>query len=68
MKIHNKPKLFEYDDSEGIVDIFIKEDPQCPYPFSNGEWYHQGFYMNEFIIYLNDFFSRYKLPYNIKGD
>lgn len=65
MKIHKNPKLFEYDDTEDIVDVFIKEDKKCPYPFTNKEWYHQGFYLKNFILYLNDFFERYDLPYKI---
>jgi hypothetical protein len=65
MKIHKNPKLLEFDDTEGIIDIFVKKDPNCPYPFTNGEWYHQGFLLKNFIIYLKDFFERNNLPYKV---
>jgi hypothetical protein len=58
-------RLFEYDETEDIVDVFVKKDPQCPYPFTNGEWYHQGFYLEEFIIYLNSFFEKNELPFEV---
>lgn len=65
MKIHINPKLFEYDETEGIVDIFVKQDPKCPYPFTNGKLYHQGFPLKQFLIYLNDFFERSGLEYKV---
>jgi hypothetical protein len=66
MKIHKNPKLLEYDETERIVDIFVKKDSHCPYPFTNGEWWHQGFYLQNFILYLNLFFEENKLPYKVK--
>ena len=58
-------KLFEYDKENKIVDIHIRKDPDCPYPFHLEDWYHQGFYLTEFIIYLKDFFQRNDLSYKI---
>lgn len=58
--------MFEYDETEDIVDIFVKKDPICPYPFTNKEWYHQGFYLLNFLTYLNDFFERNNLPYKVE--
>ena len=66
-KIEN-PKLFEYDSNNGkngIVDIFVKEDPACPFPFHKDDWYHQGFYLSSFITYLKLFFERHNLPYKV---
>jgi len=62
------PKLFEYDSNNGngIVDIFVKEEPGCPFPFHKDDWYHQGFYLINFITYLNDFFERYNLQYKVR--
>ena len=73
MKYHgDKPKLFEYDETEDIVDVFVYRDYRCPYPYTitntrnNSDiWVHQGFYLKNFIIYLNDFFERNKLPFEI---
>jgi hypothetical protein len=65
VKIHKNPKLFEFDETEEIVDVFVKEDLECPYPFTNGEWYHQGFYLSNFIIFVNDLFERNNLPYEV---
>lgn len=61
------PKLFEYDSNNGngIVDIFIKQDQACPFPFHEEDWWHQGFYLENFITYLRDFFKRYNLPYTV---
>ena len=65
MEPYKNPKLFEYDPENKIVDIFIKKDPTCPYPFHEEDWYHQGFYLNEFILFVNDFFRRYGLLFEI---
>ena len=65
MKIHKKPRLFEFDETEGIVDIFVKKDPRCPYPFHKDDWWHQGFYLWNFIDILNDFFERNDIPYKV---
>ena len=59
------PKLFEYDSKNNIVDAFVKQDPLCPFPFHEEDWYHQGFYLNSFITYLRDFFKRYNLQYKV---
>ena len=59
------PKIFEYDSKNNIVDIFVKEDPDCPFPFHKDDWWHQGFYFENFIIYINSFFKRVKLPYTV---
>jgi len=59
------PKLFEYDSKNNIVDIFVKQDPQCPFPFHEEDWWHQGFYLEEFRLYLNLFFKKYGLPYRV---
>ena len=61
-----KPRLFEYDDKNKIVDIFIREDPDCSFPFHQDDWYHQGLYLEEFIIYLERFFEENDLPYVLK--
>ena len=67
MQIKKNPKLFEYDKENDIVDIFVRKDPDCPFPFYSSEekWFHQGFYLNEFILFTNDLFKRYDLPYKI---
>ena len=59
------PRLFEYDSKNEIVDIFLRKDPKCPFPFHEEDWWHQGFYIVGFIMFLNDFFERYKLPYTV---
>lgn len=64
-KIKEDPNLFEYDEKNRIVDIFVKKDPDCPHPFTNGEWWHQGFYLEEFAIILDIFFQKNRLPYSI---
>lgn len=48
-----KKNAFEYDAENEILDIHVREDPDCPYPFHEDDWYHQGFYFNEFIEYVN---------------
>lgn len=63
MKLHKIPKLFEYDETEEIVDVFVKKDPDCPYPYHEDDCYHQGFYLENFIIFLNLFFVENDLPY-----
>lgn len=67
MKIHDKPKVLEYDETEGIVDVFVQEDPDCPYPFQQDGKYHQGFYLSEFINMINRFFERNELPYKVSA-
>ena len=61
------PKLFEFDSNNGngIVDVFVREDPACPFPFHKEDWYHQGWYLEHFVLFLNDFFKRYKLDYRV---
>lgn len=66
LPMYKNPKLFEYDPEHKIVDVFVKHDPECPFPFHENDWWHQGFYLSEFIIYLNDFFERYNLSYKVK--
>lgn len=61
-----KPKLFEYDRINNIVDVFVRQDPMCPFPFHEEDWYHQGWYLKHFIMFLNDFFERSDLPFQIK--
>ncbi len=61
-----KPKILEYDSKNNIVDLFVREDPDCPFPFHEEDWYHQGFYLENFIIYLKSFFKRTKLQYEIR--
>lgn len=65
MKVKKNPKPIEYDDTGGIVDIFVRRDPECPYPFHEDDWYHQGFYLKEFVRMLNRFFERNKLNYRV---
>lgn len=59
------PKLFEYDSKNKIVDIFVKADLTCPFPFHKDDWYHQGFHLTSFLIYVNDLFERNDLDYEI---
>jgi len=59
------PKLFEFDIKNDIVDIFVKQDPQCPFPFHEEDWWHQGFYLSNFLIYINMFFEKYNLKYKV---
>ena len=54
-KIKKNPKLFEYDKLNKIVDIFIRKDPNCPYPFHAKDWYHQGFDLDNFLIFVSLF-------------
>ena len=65
----DQPKLFEFDPKNNIVDVFVYRDPDCPYPFTitNTEnvWYHQGFYLKEFLIILEVFLEKNNLPYKI---
>jgi len=61
-----KPKMFEYDKNYDIVDIFVRKDPQCPFPFHEENWWHQGLYLTSFITYVNDLFKRNNLPYKIR--
>jgi len=63
-KVDN-PKVFEYDSKNDIVDVFIREDPRCPFPFHWGDWYHQGFYLWNFIDIMKFFFEKNNLPYEI---
>lgn len=66
MRIHENPRVLEYDETEGIVDVFIQDDPGCPYPFEQDGKYHQGFYLEDFIKMLNRFFERNGLPYEVR--
>ena len=59
------PRPFEYDPINNIVDIFVRQDPRCPFPFHEEDWWHQGFYLSNFLIYLNIFFKRYNLDYKV---
>ena len=59
------PKLFEYDSKNDIVDVFVKEDPRCPFPFHEEDWWHRGFYLWNFIDILNMFFKRNNLQYKV---
>ena len=72
IKEGRKPKLFEYDGENKIVDIFVRNDPDCPIAFSvtntDDIWYRQGFYLTEFIEYLRQFFHLNGLPYKIDDD
>jgi len=60
------PKMFEYDSNNNIVDVFVRKDDRCPFPFHEEDWWHQGLYLEEFRLYLNLFFERYDLPYRVK--
>ena len=59
------PKVFEYDSINKIVDIFVKQDPQCPFPFHEDDWWHQGFYLDFFVIVLETFFRNNHLNYQV---
>jgi len=61
-----EPKLFEYDSKNKIVDVFVRQDPYCPFPFHEEDWYHQGFFLEEFIIRLNCFFQNNNLDYRVR--
>jgi len=68
----DKPKLFEYDETEDIVDVFVYRDPDCPYPYTitntrsdKDIWTHQGFHLKEFMIILEVFLKKNNLPYRI---
>ena len=52
------PLLFEYDSKNDIVDIFVRQDPQCPFPFHEGDWWHQGWFLEHFILIVKEFFRR----------
>ena len=57
------PKMFEYDSKNQAVDIFVREDERCP--FHEEDWYHEGFWIKDFILELKLFFERYNLQYEI---
>lgn len=59
------PLFFEYDSKNKAVDIFIREDKRCPFPFHKEDWYHQGHYLKDFIIMLNQFFKKHNLSYKV---
>lgn len=66
----DKPNLFEYDPKNNIVDVFIYKDTRCPYPFTitntrdeNDIWFHQGFFIDDFIRELDVFLRKNDLPY-----
>lgn len=68
----DKSNLFEYDQKNNIVDVFIYKDTRCPYPFTitntrdeNHIWFHQGFFMDDFIRELGVFLRKNDLPYYI---
>jgi len=65
MKEHKDPTFLEFDETEDVVDVFVRKDPECPYPFHQDDWYHQGFYLYSFIMILNTFFRKNKLPYKV---
>ena len=62
------PKMFEYDSINKVVDIFVRKDDRCPFPFHEEDWYHQGQYLKDFIIMLKLFFERHDLPFIIMRD
>lgn len=68
----DKPSLFEYDPKNDIIDVFVYLDQGCPYPFTitnthkrEDIWYHQGFYLEEFMILLDIFLQKNNLPYEL---
>ena len=63
--VTENPKLFEYDSKNQAVDVFVREDPRCPFPFHEEDWYHQGFWFKDFLKELNTFFRRNYLPYRV---
>ncbi|KKL60142.1 hypothetical protein LCGC14_2208240 [marine sediment metagenome] len=52
------PKFLEYDSKNKIVDVFVKQDPQCPFPFHEEDWWHQGWSLEYFILIVKEFFRR----------
>jgi len=52
MEAPENPKLFEYDSKNKIIDVFVREDPECPYPFHWEDWYHQGFDLVHFMRFV----------------
>ena len=53
LQIHgDNPKLFEFDSKNKVIDVFVRPDPECPFPFTNGDWFHQGFDIEEFVEFL----------------
>ena len=68
----DKPSLFEFDPKNNIVDVFVYKYTRCPYPFTitntrdeNDIWFHQGFFIDDFIRELNVFLRKNDLPYHI---
>lgn len=63
------PRLLEYDPKNKIIDVFVYRDPGCPYPYTttntDDPWHHQGFYLKNFLIYLEQFFEENNLPYEV---
>lgn len=68
MKIHKNPRVFEYDETEGIIDIFVRKDPNCPYPFHEDDWYHEGFTVEEFFDALQDLLKENHLEKKAKEE
>lgn len=55
------PFLFEYDSKNKVVDVFVRQDPRCPFPFHEEDWWHQGFYLEDFVLRVKEFFKRNNL-------
>lgn len=63
--VPKNPGFFEYDRDNNIVDIFVRKDPECPFPFHKDDWYHQGLYFDEFVTRVKLFFKQNDLDYSL---
>jgi len=63
--VTKNPKLFEYDSKNKAVDVFVRKDPRCPFPFHKDDWYHQGFYLDDFALRIKQFFHKNDLGYSL---
>lgn len=59
------PNLFEYDSKNSAVDVFVRQDERCPFPFHEEDWYHQGFFLDDFMTILDIFIQKNNLPYHL---
>jgi len=63
---YKEPGVLEFDEKNQVIDLFVREDKDCPFPFHENDWYHQGFTIREFIIILREFFEKHKLPFVVE--
>jgi len=63
--VTENPKVFEYDSKNKAVDVFVRPDLRCPFPFHKDDWFHQGFFLNDFVSMIKQFFHKNDLGYSL---